>query len=206
MMVRLGQWFARFVTDVVVRRPALWRVFRPLFRLQFERLAPVWDTNRNPMRTAPFELALDAIDSTDVHDALDVGTGTGDGALVLADRFPGAHVVGVDVSGAMLAEAKRKLPPELRERVRFEEADAAKLPYGDASFDLVAHSNMLPFFDEIARVLRPRGYVLFSFTAGPETPIYVPPERLRAELERRSFTDFAEFDIGRGTAFVARSR
>jgi ubiquinone/menaquinone biosynthesis C-methylase UbiE len=205
-MVRLGQWFARFVTDVVVRRPALWRLFRPLLRLEFDRLAPIWDTNRNPMRTAPFELALDAIDATAVRDALDVGTGTGDGALVLAGRFPGAHVVGVDVSGAMLAEAERKLPAELRERVRFEEADAAKLPYGDASFDLVAHSNMIPFFDEIARVLRPRGNVLFSFTAGPETPIYVPPERLRAELERRGFADFAEFAVGQGTAFVARNR
>jgi SAM-dependent methyltransferase len=206
VIVRLGQWFARFVTDVVVRRPALWRVFRPLLRLQFERLAPVWDQNRNPMRTAPYERALDGTEPTDVRDALDVGTGTGDGALVLADRFPAARVVGIDVSPGMLAEAERKLTAELRERVRFEEADAAKLPYGDASFDLVAHSNMIPFFDEVARVIRPRGYVLFSFTAGPETPIYVSPERLRSELERRGFADFAEFNAGQGTAFVARKR
>lgn len=205
MIVRLGQWFARFATDVVVRWPRLWRLFRPLLRFQFERLAPIWDTNRNPMRTMPFELALESVDA-DVRDALDVGTGTGDGALVLAQRFPRAYVVGVDVSPAMLAEAERKLPLELRERLRFEEADAAKLPYGDASFDLVAHSNMIPFFDEIARVARPGAYALFSFTGGPETPIYVPPKRLRAELERRGFVDFAEFAAGKGTAFLARRR
>jgi len=200
---RLGQRFARLATDVVVRYPSLWRVFRPLLRGMFDRIAPVWDANRDPQRTAPYEAALVAIPS-DVRDALDVGTGTGDGALVLARRFPNATVVGVDVAPAMLAEAERKTPPELRERLRYERADAAKLPYGDASFDLVAHSNMIPFFDEVARVLRPGGRVLFSFSAGPDTPIYVSAERLRTELDRRGFTDFAEFAAGRGNAFVAR--
>ena len=38
-----GQRFARFVTDVVVRRPALWRVLRGPLRAQFDKLAPVWD-------------------------------------------------------------------------------------------------------------------------------------------------------------------
>lgn len=204
MIQRLGQWFARFATDVVVRRPALWRLFRPLLRGMFERLAPVWDANRDPQRTAPYEAALAPIG--DVRDALDVGTGTGDGALAIAERFPHASVVGIDVSTGMLAEAERKTPPELRERVRYREADAAKLPFGDGSFDLVAHSNMIPFFDEVARVLRPDGHVLFSFTAGAETPIYVAPERLRAELERRGFTDFAEFAAGRGSACLARKR
>lgn len=205
MIERLGQWFARFVTNVVVRRPGLWRVFRPLLRFEFERAAPIWDAHRTATRTAPYERALDAI-STDVRAALDVGTGTGDGALVLANRFPDATVVGVDLAPAMLAEAARKLDAELRERVSFEEADAAKLPYADASFDLVAHSNMIPFFDEIARVLRPGGYVLFSFSGGADTPIYVPDERLRAELARRGFADFAEFAAGNGTAFLARKR
>ena len=45
---------------------------------------------------------------------------------------------------------------------------------------------------------------LFSFSAGPETPIYVAPERLRSELGRRGFTDFAEISAGVGTAFLAR--
>jgi len=65
---------------------------------------------------------------------------------------------------------------------------------------------MIPFFDEIARVLRPGGHVLFAFSSGAETPIYVPPARLRAELERRGFSGFAYFSPGRGTALVARKR
>jgi ubiquinone/menaquinone biosynthesis C-methylase UbiE len=104
----------------------------------------------------------------------------------------------------MVAEARRKLPPELTGRLRFELADASALPYADGSFDLVAHSNMIPFFDEAARVLTPGGFVLFAFSSGSETPIYVSDERLRTQLERRGFTDFAEFSTGRGTSFLAR--
>ena len=42
------------------------------------------------------------------------------------------------------------------------------------------------------------------FSAGPETPIWVPPERLRKELESRGFSDFAGFEAGVGTALLAR--
>ena len=55
---------------------------------------------------------------------------------------------------------------------------------------------MIPFFDELARVLAPGGCALFAFSVGAETPIYVPPERLRAELAARGFTDFADFAAG----------
>jgi hypothetical protein len=48
--------------------------------------------------------------------------------------------------------------------------------------------------------------VLFAFSSGADTPIYVPPERLRAELERRGFTDFLYCSRSRGTAVVATKR
>jgi ubiquinone/menaquinone biosynthesis C-methylase UbiE len=104
----------------------------------------------------------------------------------------------------MLAEAQRIVPDELRERVSFERADASALPYSDGEFELVAHANMIPFFDELARVLAPGGQALFAFSGGASTPIYVPPERLREELGRRGFTEFAEFAAGRGTALLVR--
>jgi hypothetical protein len=63
---------------------------------------------------------------------------------------------------------------------------------------------MIPFFDELARVLAAGGQAVFAFSLGPETPIYVPPERLKQELARRGFTDFAEFAAGKGTALLAR--
>jgi malonyl-CoA O-methyltransferase len=172
-------------------------------RLQFERLAPVWDQMRSPEAFAALEAALDAMESPPKR-ALDLGTGTGEAALLVARRFHEAEVVGVDLAPGMLAEARRKAPPELAHRVRFEQGDAARLTYADGSFDLVTLANMIPFFDELERIVAPGGRVVFSFSVGSETPIYVPPERLREELSRRGFTDFAEFAVGPGTAFVAR--
>jgi ubiquinone/menaquinone biosynthesis C-methylase UbiE len=188
----------RLATNTVVRWPALWPVFRPLVRRQFSRLAPVWAEMRGEDSLAPFEAALDRVDGT-VRRALDVGTGTGAGALAIAKRFPNAEIVGLDVSAAMLEEARRLAPG-----VEFVEGDASALPFGAGEFDLVAHANMIPFPDETARVLRPGGWTLYAFSAGPETPIYVAPDRLRRELERRGFTDFAEIAAGRGNAVLAR--
>ena len=157
---------------------------------------------RDPTHLAPYEAALAAVDPAPAR-ALDLGTGTGQGAFAIARRFPGTEVVGVDLADAMLAEARRKTPAELAERVRFENGDASSLPFPDASFDLVAHANMIPFFDELARVLAPGGQAVFGFSLGPGTPIYVPLERLRRELARRGFTEFAEFAAGKGTALLA---
>ncbi len=126
--------------------------------------------------------------------------------LRLRARFPEAEVVGADIAEEMLSEARRLTPPELAGRVRFETADGAALPYEDGAFDLVGLGNMIPFFDELARVVAPGGAVLVSFSAGAETPIYVPAERLRSELGRRGFADFADFSAGNGTALLARKQ
>jgi len=201
----LGRRFARLATDVVVRRPRLWRAFRPLLERQFDRLAPRWDTMRDPGHLASFELALEAVKG-EPRRALDLGTGTGAAAFAIARRFPAAEVVGADLSEAMLAEAGSKTPPELVGRVRFERADAARLPYENGWFDLVGLANMIPFFHELDRITAPGGWVIFSFSSGAETPIWVPPTRLRRELSRRAFADFAEFRAGAGTSLLARKR
>ncbi len=199
----LGQKFARLATNAVMRNPRLWRFFRPLVRLQFDAIASEWDAIRMEDSFAPYETALAAVDPAPAR-ALDLGTGTGHGAFTIARRFLGAEVVGADLSDAMLVEARRKTPAAFADRIRFERADASALPYADESFDLVAHANMIPFVDELARVLAPGGQALFAFSSGPTTPIYVPSQRLREELEKRGFTDFADFTAARGTALLAR--
>jgi ubiquinone/menaquinone biosynthesis C-methylase UbiE len=198
-----GRKFARVTTDAVMRNPRLWRLFRPLMRLQFDRLAPRWDAMRREGAYAPYEAALERVGAP--ARALDLGTGTGAGAFAIARRFPEVEVIGADVAEGMVERARANTPEELRGRVHFAIADASRLPYPDASFDLVAHGNMIPFFAELARILKPGGWALFAFSAGAETPIYVPPERLRSELEKRGFTDFAEISAAAGTALVARS-
>jgi len=200
----LGRRFARLTTNAVVARPRLWRAFRWLTRAQFDRLAPVWDSMRRPEAFAALEQALDALPATPKQ-VLDLGTGTGLAAFIAARRFPEAEVVGVDLARGMIEQARERTPPELAERVRFEQADAAQLPFEDGAFDLVQLANMIPFFDELARVTAPGGHLVLSFSAGPETPIWVPPERLRRDLGAHGFAEFADFEAEGGTALLARN-
>jgi SAM-dependent methyltransferase len=200
----LTRRFARLTTDIVVRRPRLWFLLRAPTRFQFDRLAPQWDEIRSSETAyAPYEAALEQVDPPPKH-ALDLGTGTGGAAFAIARRFPKTEVTGVDLAERMIELARGNLPGDLRERVRFEVADAAHLPFAEASFDLVGLSNMIPFFDELERVVAPGGFLIVAFSGGAETPIYVPPERLRRELGRRGFADFADFSTDPGTALLAR--
>jgi ubiquinone/menaquinone biosynthesis C-methylase UbiE len=193
-----GQRFARLVTDVVVRMPRAWRLFRRALTRDFDRLAPGWEDRLSDERLAPMRAALDALPAPPRR-VLDLGTGTGRVARVAAERWPAAEVTGVDVSAGMIEEARK-----LGGGPAYEVADAAALPFPDETFDLVLMNNMIPFFDELARVVAPGGWVLFAFSQGPQTPIYVPAERLRNELTRRGFADFAEISAGSGSGLVAR--
>jgi SAM-dependent methyltransferase len=200
----LTQRFCRVTTDLVVREPRLWVVLRWPMRVIFDRLAPEWDEIRSSVDAyAPYEAALERVEPPPKR-ALDLGTGTGGAAFLIARRFPEAEVTGADIAEGMVEQARKNLDAELRDRVRFEVADASKLPYGDGSFDLVGLSNMIPFFDELDRVLAPGGWLIVAFSGGAGTPIYVKPERLRAELGRRGFSDFADFSTDPGTALLAR--
>ena len=170
-VVSLGRRFARVATRAVVSRPALWRLFRSPVRKQFDLLAPQWERMSS---NAPVALAaaLERL-QTPPRLALDVGTGTGKGAQLVAERFPDVDVVGVDLAPSMVEEAARLLPPELAGRVRFEVADASELPFPGASFDLVVLLNMIPFFPELGRVTAPGGRIALA-GLGFALPFLVP--------------------------------
>ena len=199
----LGRRFARLATRVTVARPLLWRLFRGPLRVQFDRLAPVWEARRGPEALAPLVAALDRLEREPKR-ALDLGTGTGKGARVVAERFPEAEVIGVDLAPRMVTEARRLLPPDLAGRVRFEVADASALPFPDGAFDLVVLLNMIPFFDELARVTAPGGLVAFFFNDTATTEIYTQHEVLREKLAAVGFTSFEALAAGEGDALLAR--
>ena len=197
-----GQRFARMVTDAVVRRPLLWRVLRRPLRSMFDGLAPTWETRIGPHHLWALDAALAGVPPP--RRVLDLGTGTGVVAIALAERYPEAGIVGIDLSPGMIDEARRQLPAELADRVGFEVGDASALTASDGDFDLVVLSNMIPFFDELARVLAPGGTLALSFSRGADTPIYVAPDRLRRELGTRGFAEFAEFSAEPATALRAK--
>jgi ubiquinone/menaquinone biosynthesis C-methylase UbiE len=127
--------------------------------------------------------------------ALDVGTGTGQAAGILAERFPAAEIDAVDASAQMVELARAK--PELG-RVRFAVGDGGHLPYADASFDLAVSLLVHPFEAELRRVLVPGGWALFCYPLGPGTPIWFPTSLVAPRLERAGFAEVRSGAIGRG--------
>lgn len=61
-------------------------------------------------RTRPVRDLLAAIPRRDVHTAVDLGCGPGNSTQVLAARFPGAKVTGLDNSENMIFAARKRLP------------------------------------------------------------------------------------------------
>lgn len=97
---------------------------------------------------------------------LDLGCGTGNAALLAADR--GAHVIGVDPAGRLLDVARARAASEGR-NVTFQLGDAASLPTGDATIDVVLSVFGVIFAPdafaaaaELARVLTQSGRVALS--------------------------------------------
>ena len=101
-------------------------------------------------------------------DILDVGTGTGFFAILLAEK--GHRVEGIDLTPAMLEEARR-LAKQRNLDITFREMDAQNLAYPDDTFDVVISRNLtwtLPdpqrAYASWFRVLKPGG-VLLNFDA-----------------------------------------
>lgn len=148
-------------------------------REMFDRIAPRYDL-LNRVMTAGIDrrwrrAAAEAADLSAGGRALDVCTGTGDLALLLADRvtFLG-EVVGVDFAPAMLDRARLKAAAS-GSPCRFEVADALDLPYPDDHFDGATVAFGVRNLDdlgrgirEMARVVRPGGrVVILEITTPP---------------------------------------
>ena len=104
---------------------------------------------------------------------LDLGAGTGVAAELLKRRYRTAAVTAADIAAPMLAVARGR--SRFWRRIRCVEADARRLPFAAASFDLVFSNLMLQWLlppdaalAEIHRVLKPGGLLLLS-SFGPET-------------------------------------
>jgi ubiquinone/menaquinone biosynthesis C-methylase UbiE len=191
---------------VIVRAPWAWPAIRGAMRRFFDRTAPGWD-DRTGAGSADH---LAALAGALLHvkpapeRALELGTGTGEGALLLAREFPQASVRGVDISEPMIRAASAKVGLDPEGRIAFRVADASDLPYQDESFDLVAHLNMPPFIRESVRVLRPGGHVIVASSWGEATPFYTPQSVLDWGFAKRGVEPIASGGAGAGTYWVGR--
>jgi ubiquinone/menaquinone biosynthesis C-methylase UbiE len=143
------------------------------------------------------QLVVDFAAPSGTERVLDIGTGAGHTALALAPRV--SSVVLTDPVPAMLATARRVFADAGIRNAEFVEAVAERLPFPDASFDIVttrlaAHhfDDMALAFREMVRVLRPGGVLIFVDTLAPDDPesaVYQDEvETLRDPTHRRIYT------------------
>ena len=125
--------------------------------------------------------------------ALDVGCGYGADATELAKRLrPGGRTTGVDISEAMIAEARRRAQGTGLD-VNFQVADALDLPFEDDEFDVCRIETVLQHVadpgqavTEMVRVTRPGGRV-GALELDPGTMYVDHPDVELFEALRRSF-------------------
>jgi ubiquinone/menaquinone biosynthesis C-methylase UbiE len=147
------------------------QAFQAFEHAGWQLAAPQYDEDFEQLTTQTIEPLLAATAVTKGTLVLDVATGPGYVARAAGER--GATVVGIDFSRAMLERACRNAPA-----VEFREADAAALPFGDATFEVVTMNYGLLHLSqperavaEAHRVLRPGGRFAFSVWAGPEAAL-----------------------------------
>jgi demethylmenaquinone methyltransferase/2-methoxy-6-polyprenyl-1,4-benzoquinol methylase len=127
-------------------------------REAFDVIAPRYDLVSGVMTLGMGDrwrrAAAEAADVSACSHVLDAFTGTGDLALMLADRVASeGEVIGVDYSPAMIDRARLKAAAR-RQRCRFEVADVLHLPFEDARFDAVTASGGLRSLDDPASAVR----------------------------------------------------
>jgi phosphoethanolamine N-methyltransferase len=150
---------------------------------------------------------------------LDLGCGTGGIAQFLAEAYGPAGIVGVDVDAGLIARAtERAAGAGLGGRLSFRTVAPGRLPFADASFDVVFSKDAIvhiadkeALFADLFRILRPGGVLAasdwMSATDGPFSPdmaYYIEteglgfgmasPARYRAAMAAAGFADIALTD------------
>ena len=105
---------------------------------------------------------------------LDIATGTGDLALMMANLNPD-KIIGLDISAGMLEVGKQKInKANLSKKIDMMVGDSEEMPFDNDTFDAITVSfgvrnfaNLDKGIQEIARVLKPTGVLVILETSNP---------------------------------------
>jgi len=169
----------------------------------FNRVAPYYDAL---MGNVPYSMWADYMEEIFEHmratprRILDLATGTGTVALLLAQR--GYRVTGVDISEAMLEQAREKAATMGLE-VQFIRRDAAELDLPEGSFDaVVSLYDSLNYILELERLQRAFEGVAHALAPGG---LFVFDLNTICSFEQELFTQ-QNLSPGRPVRYVWRSR
>lgn len=138
------------------------------------------------------------VDGTARPSVLDIGCGNGALLAELSDRIAAGR--GVDISEQMIGLARRRAQERELGHLAFQTVDGPKLPFEDASFDVVTsflsfrYLDWDPILGEVVRVLKPGGRLLIVDMVTKGLELDEVPEFLaskwRVRQTARAFPDF----------------
>jgi ubiquinone/menaquinone biosynthesis C-methylase UbiE len=115
-------------------------------RQQYNRLAAVYDQRWRRYVTNTLEFLKTWVRLSPTERVLDIVCGTGEFERIVLAEHSTQQIVGVDISGQMLAIAQQKL--RTFANVSFQIANASALSFADHSFDVVVSANAFHYFDD----------------------------------------------------------
>lgn len=118
---------------------------------------------------------LKIISKSNPKTILDIATGTGDLAILMAQTHAD-KIIGLDISAGMLEVGKQKIADkDLSNRIEMVLADSENMPFEDHYFDAITvafgvrnFENLEKGLSEILRVLKPNGTFVILETSVPE--------------------------------------
>lgn len=155
-------------------------------REMFDAIAPAYDFMNRAMTFGIDRLwrrrAVRLMRDIPHANVLDIATGTGDLAILMAERLDGSHVTGVDLSEGMIEIGRRKVAEKgLDGRISLTTGDCLALPFPDNSFDCITcaygvrnFENLAAGYKEMERVLRPGGLLVVLELSTPPSPVVKP--------------------------------
>lgn len=155
-------------------------------REMFDSIAPAYDFMNRAMTFGIDKLwrrsAVKLLENEPHDDILDIATGTGDLAILLARKLDPLSVTGVDLSEGMVEIGRKKVGEAgLDEIIKLGIGDCLQLPFPDESFDCITCAYGVRNFQDLAagygemhRVLRPGGLVVILELSTPRS-VFVRP-------------------------------
>ena len=153
-------------------------------RAMFDNIAPAYDRLNHTLSLSVDRIwrrrVVRIVGRLHPRRVLDMATGTGDLAVMMARSIPEAHIKGVDLSEGMLDVARRKVAARgLEERVTLEAGDAETAVAAAGSVDVVTVAfGVRNFGDldaglrEMARTIKPGGKVVVLEFSRPRNRLF----------------------------------